>query len=283
MVRSRKNHSVYAIFSIISTLNSETTGIINLAQLMLNHSLVTAKVIRTTSGVVLQSQHGKRIDLVFTSKKGRGKRKGGRGDSHNTLMRGGLPLPSRLTVRTRFQKTVSLNNAGVNFANVRFSPVFCYDVDPTIGSTSMPFFAEVMTLYRFYRTVKSHLRVEFCNQENALPHTAYICPVNFDPGANTATFQNFLSNPNSKSVLLGEATGQARGTLTHTATTNAFAGSRWNGDSDNYTGSATGSAPQNQWFWMIGTSAIAGMANGVLADITIDITFVAFEEASPGT
>jgi len=249
---------------------------------MLGHALTEAQSVRTTGGVVLQSKHGKFIPLVFV-KKQKGKGNKGESHTHSTLIRGGLPLPERLTVRTRFQTSFSMNNAGVNYANRRYSPVFCYDVDPTLGSTSMPFFTEIMTLYRYYRTMNSKIRVQFINLEAAAIHTAYICPVNFDPTANTSSYQSYLSNPNSRSVILGNATGESRGTLTHSASTNMFAGSRFTGTEDAYSGNATGTAPINQWYWIVGSYCPQGFTAGVAVDITIDITFVAYEEGTPST
>jgi len=265
----------------MNTNQNQIQGIINLATLMLSHSLTYAKVSRTTSGVVLTSQHGKSINLVFT-KQGK-KKKGKRRDngSHAALMRGALPLPARLYVRTRFNTTIQLNNTGIAYASRRYVPTYCYDVDPTVGSTAMPFFTEVMTLYRYYRTIKSKITCHFGNADGTNT-TIYICPVNFDPTANTANYQNYLSNPNSKSAILGLSTGSDTKTLTHSATTDGFAGSKWLGDQDFFSGTGT-TSPANNWYWQVGLYNPVNLTNGVVINITIDITFCAFEESSPST
>jgi hypothetical protein len=196
-----------------------------------------------------------------------------------SLSRGMLPLPPRLTVHTRYQLSEIMALPLSQYANVRFNPCFCYDVNPVLGSTAMPFFTEVMTLYRFYRTLKSSIHVQFVNLDTA-PATAYVCPVNFDPTANSGSYQNYLSNPNSKMVELSAGLAQCRGFLRHTASTDSFAGSRWNGDIDAY--SATSStAPSNSWYWMVGILEPTNIVSGVHMSVCIDITFVAFEEASP--
>jgi len=220
----------------------------------------------------------KRVQLMFVSS---GKGRSGRGSHAMALMRGMLPLPPRVLVRTRFNVEKNIVNVGVPFCNIRFNPCYCYDVDPTLGSTSMPFFSEILTIYRYYRTIKSTIRVNFVNGET-FPVTCYVVPVNFDPTANSTSYQNYLSNPTSKKTLLAPTGDQNRGHISHHATTAAFAGSRWLGDEDFYS-SAGSTAPQNSWYWMVGILGSVNLVSGVYVSIDIDISFVAFEEASPST
>jgi len=203
--------------------------------------------------------------------------------THSSVARslacGMLPLPPRLTVRTRYQISEIMQNAGSNHASFRWNPVYCYDVDPTLGSTAMPFFTEIMTLYRFYRTLKAKITVDFTNLET-FPVTAYVCPVNFDPGVNPGAYQNYLSNPNSKSIQLGPVSANPKGVIHRSATTDGFAGARWAGVIDAYCSTST-SAPTNSWYFLAGIYAPSASVSGCYISATIDITFVAFEEASP--
>jgi len=223
-------------------------------------------------------------------KKGNGKRGKGRnkpnpgGAIYGLRMKhDGMPIPPRITTWLRFQKDIDMNNAGVAFANVRFEPTFCYDVDPVVGSTAMPGFAEYAGLYRFYRCIFSRLTVHFSSAD-ANPITVYICPMNFDPTANSVNYQNYLSNPNSKIGILGLAQGNGKVSLHHHAGTDKFAGSRWVGDSDSYCAlSAGAAAPANNWFWVVGGHNLSNFTNGVFCSIVLDIEICFFEQTTPAS
>lgn len=209
---------------------------------------------------------------------------GRRSHSHRSscLSRGILPLPPRLVVKTRYQRSFNMSNPGIVYANKRLNPCYCYDIDPNFGSTAMPFFTEVMTLYRFYRTLKASITVDFVNNE-AFPVTAWVCPINFDPTENSGSFQNYISNPNCHVHELAAAGSPNRGRIHKTASTDAFAGARWVGDIDAY--SATGTtAPSNSWYFAFGFSTSGvGQVSGVTGSVVLTVTFVAFEEGTPSS
>jgi hypothetical protein len=75
----------------------------------------------------------------------------------------------------------------------RFNPNAVYDVDPTLGSTSVPGFAELAQLYNFYRVVHTSYRVEIANTD-ALPIVGYVYLSNSDPGT-SLPYANALANP----------------------------------------------------------------------------------------
>jgi len=280
-------------------ITSDPEGIIAMATLFMGHSLtqahrvgstlvsnavpITTKVPSSSSSLPDSIQviappptalH-KIVPLVFTSR-------GNRSHHSSCLSRGVLPLPARLVVRTRYQRSFNMSNPGIVFANKRLNPCFCYDVDPNFGTTAMPFFSEVMTLYRFYRCLKASITVQFVNNE-AFPVTVWVCPVNFDPTENSASYQNYLSNPNCHVSELGAVGSPNLRSVHKTASTDSFAGARWVGDIDAY--SATGSsAPANSWYFAFGVSTSGiGQVSGVTGSVVLSVTFVAFEEASPST
>jgi len=196
-----------------------------------------------------------------------------------------LPLPPRTTCDFTYNVAINLINIGATYANARYNPTFAYDVDPTLGSTAMPFFSELGKLYRYYRVVSSRITFHFSNKE-LFSGLVYICPVNFDPGINSASYQNYLSNPLSKHFVFGPYSGHGTGSMTHSASTADFAGSRWLGDADSYSARAdgTGGGPTNSWFWMVGTRTDGNVftaGSGVFSDITIHIRLTFFEEESP--
>jgi hypothetical protein len=208
-----------------------------------------------------------------------------RGGKDNKLSIGRLPIPPRAYTRLHFWSPKTINNAAAIYANVRFIPTYAYDVDPALGSTAMPFFAELGTLYRYYRVTSSKISVHFAQvSADATATNTCVCPVNFDPGANTAASANYFSNPLSKKGILGYSTGNSTCVVSNSMKTDTFAGVKWEGVIDNYCGTTTGSlVPSNNWYWFVGTYTSPAMTNGCIAfiDLSVDICF--FEETSPST
>lgn len=199
-------------------------------------------------------------------------------------------IPGPMAVRRdaapvlRFQKSGILLNAGITFANVRFEPTYAYDVDPVSGSTAMPYFTEYAAMYRFYRVIWFRVSVTFSNLDSTTSGTAYICPSNTDPGANSSTAQNLLSNRMGKSVVFGPSTGNGTTrTLSKKITVDKFGGVRYTRTIDNYFGSVTGTAPLNNIFFALGAYTSVGMTSGVYYDCTIDICLDFVEVQTPST
>lgn len=191
-----------------------------------------------------------------------------------------MPIPSRMRAHLRLYARQPLKNVGANASNVRFIPTYCYDIDPTLGSTAMPFFQELGTLYRLYRLISSTVKVSFENLES-FPGAICICPVNFDPGSNTASFANYFSSKVSKVGAVGSVTGASVKQLKAHRTTDLFAGAKWNRMPDNYTGSVSGGSPSNNWYWFIGCSTSSAQVNGMIADVWVDCEVEFWEITSP--
>lgn len=189
----------------------------------------------------------------------------------------------RLRANLRFHKWININSAGVQAANVRFSPTFAYDVDPTVASTSMPGFTEYGSMYRLYRVNKATLSCEFANTE-AFTVTCYSCPVNQDPGANynSTNAQTYLSQRNSKSACVGPLTGNGIATIKDSQSTAEFGGARNLQVIDNYCGSTSGGVvPSNNWWWTVGILSLNNFITGVNANVVIDVEVEFFELLSP--
>jgi len=179
-------------------------------------------------------------------------------------------------------KFASVNNTTFTFANVRFEPTFCYDIDPAVGSTAMPGFTELGALYRFYRMVSCEADVGFSNIDTATVATVYICPTNIDPGANTTTAQNLLSNRRSVQRTIGPLNGN--GIANHLKSVfgiEDFGGVKWTGQLDQYCGSTAGTAPSNNIFLAVGAFTTPSMTTGILADVRLTIEVEFFELATP--
>lgn len=192
--------------------------------------------------------------------------------------RGPTFMPPVFRTGLRYAKELNMVNALSGWANVRFIPTYAYDVDPIAGSTAMPGFTELQTIYRAYRVLGSRIKVEFSNLDT-LAGTVVVCPVNYDPGANTVSFQTYLSSFSTKSAPIGFSTGNGQARVSHSFRTSQFGGALSNAV-DTYSTSLT-AAPANNIFWLVGSYLNTNQINGVFIHVIIDIDIEFFELLSP--
>lgn len=183
-----------------------------------------------------------------------------------------------------YQKLAIVNNAGFTFANTRYEPTFAYDVDPTLGSTALPGFTELAQLYRLYRVQWFKLSATFSNLDTATTCTVFVCPSNVDPGNNSSTIQNLLSNPRCRDAQIGFGNGfGVSRKITINVGTDEFGGVVYTGQVDNYVGSSSGTAPTNNIFAAVGLVSTPALTSGVSVDVRIKVGIQFFELANPVT
>jgi hypothetical protein len=188
-------------------------------------------------------------------------------------------MPERYRTTLNYDKILVLNNLGNAYANVRFIPAGVYDVDPVLGSTAVPGFTELMTLYRAYRTLKSSIFVSYANQD-VFPTIAYLLPMNYDPGQNSAIPGTLIAQRVTKTYPLGPITGNSAHRITHSFTTAAISGTTSQNILDTYVGTAT-TNPTNLWYWVVGVYSAGAMSAGVLINVSIRMTVDFFEFTTP--
>lgn len=192
--------------------------------------------------------------------------------------------PRRVRCSLRYALTGICNNAGAVFSSRRYIPTYVYDVDPSLGNTAVPGLAEWGGIYRLYRVRGSQIKVTYSNKE-VFPVTCYLCPVNTDPGLNTANYAYYLSSRLSKQRVVGPLTGNGVCSLTSAHTTGDFAGVPDTQQLDTYCGSTNGgTAPTNNWYWQVGlvTDGTVHSA-GVNINVSIDMDVEFFELLTPAT
>jgi hypothetical protein len=190
-------------------------------------------------------------------------------------------FPPRTRTRLTWNKGLVVNNVGAIFGGSTLEPTFLYNLDGG-GASSIPFFGELSTIYRYYRVRRWHLKVHFSTLEtfNIL---CYLLPINFAP--NYANWQVYLSNPLVKHKQLGPLTGMGVGTLGQNASVETFGGSRDTGTDDLYSGTSAGGAPTNNVYHAIGITSPSGtvFVNGCTVSIFITVEVDFFELATPAT
>jgi hypothetical protein len=181
---------------------------------------------------------------------------------------------------TRYSVSKTLNNAGVQVANFRYQPSFCYDVDPLLGSTAMPGFTEWAAIYRYYRLRSSRISVMFANNE-AFNVLVYVCPLNYDPTANISPNVFLLSSMLCQKTIIGPLTGMNTHTITHAASTDVIGGVRDLGILDGYCAATTGGSPANNWYWAVGLNSFSNLVNGISLTVDMECEIEFFELTSP--
>lgn len=190
--------------------------------------------------------------------------------------------PRRLRCSLRYSLTGITNNVGLVYTNRRYIPTYVYDVDPNLGNTAVPGLAEYGAIYRLYRVRGSQVTVTFSNKE-VFPITCYVCPVNTDPGQNTANFAQYMSNRLSVQGVVGPLTGQGVRSLSCSQSTGDFAGVPDTQQLDTYCGSTNGgTAPTNNWYWLVGAITDGTVLSaGVVINVMINMDVEFFELLSP--
>lgn len=164
-----------------------------------------------------------------------------------------------------------LNNALSSFATIRFRPSGVYDIDPVLGSTAVPGYNELTSLYGKYRTISSRIRVNFTNLEK-FPVQVFVWPTNFDLGANYAQVASAMSSPFAKNRTISSSGGMDHALLTHALDTSQIFGTDEVLYDDQFAASIT-TVPANNWFWNVGIwSPTNTLVNGVMTLIEIDVT-----------
>jgi hypothetical protein len=171
-------------------------------------------------------------------------------------------------------QTVSIAASHTAF---RYRPSAAYDVDPVLGSTTMPGFTELAGIYNSYRVTKSKFRFEIVSND-ARTGSVVLIPLNTDPtGAPGATtVESWPMNPYRVYKMI-PPTGARPVILEKTMSTEKIFGSKAVYFDDNFM-SLTNTIPNNNWFWAVGIHSPVPIATTAwsctsLIVITIHVEF----------
>jgi hypothetical protein len=219
-----------------------------------------------------------------------GKKHGGKGKG-KAHFKVGLQWPPRMTKTLKYQVTSAvINDPSTHFINNRLSMSYLPKIDPTLSSTPLQDYNIFEQIYRFYRVLAARIVIDFENQE-AFPVTIFCTPSNTDPGSNSSTYTNALADRRCKIKNLGPLTGEGKGRISYTLTTDKIAGAHWTDNPDFYTaataysGSTPPAAPPNQWYYWFGVETNVVMVSGVFINYTVYLETCFFEltQQSPTT
>lgn len=104
-------------------------------------------------------------------------------------------------VTLEWPTTFTLTSVGAQAVSKRWVPNGAYDLDPVLGSTAMPGFAEYATFYSFYRVISYSYFLEVTNNQ-VFPVSAYVLNTNNDLGLTASNFELYSVAPHCQGILL---------------------------------------------------------------------------------
>jgi hypothetical protein len=189
-------------------------------------------------------------------------------------------LPPSLVTKLVFMSTLHspLNNAGLSYATFRLRPSSAFDVDPSIGGTSMPGFNELAATYGRYRMINFKSEVTGVNLDtNAVNLIVFVS--NFDLGNNYSQVQSMFGNSFSRYKFLSPAGGLDRATIrTPKWSTAEIVGSEAPLLDTDFSAVVTAS-PTNNTYLNIGiwTGNATNLVNGVALQVVITAEYRFYE------
>jgi hypothetical protein len=187
-------------------------------------------------------------------------------------------VPDRMYTRLCYEGMgpIVISNV-VTFTAYRFRPSAAYDVDPLLGSTATPGFAEFAALYNRYRVTCSRCTMTLVNPSTALGLNLVVVPLNDDPGASpaSAVVYSWPDNPYATNKMCGLA-GSPPVTVSASMSTEAIFGSK-SVYFDDINAALTNGVPSVNWYWGVGVMAgsvpVANISITLIYKIEMGIEF----------
>ncbi len=205
----------------------------------------------------------------------------GKGTSTNQSRRPGALKPvvasSLLTgvadkqkVLLRYTTTREVNSLASTYVGVRWYSNALYDVDPVVGSSSVPFFFEWAQMYSYYRVTGYSIHAEISNLE-VFPITCYLVNMNTDPGTSGIGYDQEATT-HGNSWMIGPNTGSSNLRIKKRYSVEQIVGDRIARTEDHFVGTSA-SNPTDLTYVGLGFKALGTLTNGVY--LTVSIQFVA--------
>ncbi len=167
----------------------------------------------------------------------------------------------KVRVKLRYPFESNLFSMASTTVSQRWHSNALFDVDPVLGSTSVPGFAEWSALYSYNRVIKTKFLCNIGNYEN-LPIQVFIVHSNTDPGTTGITWNEYASGSFNRSFMIGSISGQPAKTIISTITPRKLLGDRMAFDEMNFVGTSTAN-PADLTYVGIGLQCISNLNNGV--------------------
>lgn len=191
-------------------------------------------------------------------------------------------MPQEYVTTLRFSSQQYLTAVGNTQKTVRFIDD-AFDIDPTVGGTSMAGFSELATIYARYRPLRATLSCEFANLET-FPLACMLLMSN--SSAATPLAYADIGNPFSrKCMITGVLGGMSLAKLHVSAAKTAIAGTQQPLYDDLYTGSTSSAslataATTNMFIGIESSNNLTLAGGSVLISFTISLTLQFYRQNS---
>lgn len=182
-----------------------------------------------------------------------------------------LVFPPRMSLKLKFWTIQPLSLAAAIAANYRWRPTAAFDVDPALGGTAMPGFAEAAAFYSTYRVISSKIKCTVSNPSATLPVTVMVIPLNADP-SNSMSSANVIAcsgNPYARMKVMG-LLGSPPSVVVNEMTTQKIYGDPAIYYDHNFSSLVT-SVPTNNWFWNVAIYSSAFIATALVVNVEVEV------------
>lgn len=186
---------------------------------------------------------------------------------HSIIRSPNQVCPDEMETVLTYPSLFILSAGAATFVARRWTPNAAYDVDPTLGSTSTPGFAEWSALYTYYRVTGYEVILDMSNLET-FPIAVFSCNTNTDLGTGGSSYYSYATNPYCKHVMLSGKGGIDKLRIRHKIDCAALLGSEALEQADSLR-APTGAVPADLLWYNLGLYGTANLTNGVYCSLQI--------------
>jgi hypothetical protein len=178
----------------------------------------------------------------------------------------GVMVSDKVVVKLRYPVYKVVNSLASPSVAVRWYTDGLYDVDPTLGSTNIPGFAEWSAMYSYNRVRGYRVHFMVANLE-AFPLSIYLTHTNTDPGTTGLNSAAQAQNRYGQTYLMASSNAQPAKKLAKTLSISQVLGDRLARTDQNFVGTATAN-PVDLTYVGVGASSptAANLTNGFVID-----------------
>jgi len=180
-------------------------------------------------------------------------------------------VPSEVFTYLTYPFAGSIKSAGLQYMSQRWRTNDAFDVDPVLGSTATPGFAEWAAFFSFYRVISYSVVMQVTNNEN-FPVGLYVLNSTDDPGVTGANWYAKAASALGRTYQMApKGTTGAQKTIRVAHTITEVVGSSAPETADTFRALVT-STPDDQTWFGVGIdshSATNTLSNGVFYNLSM--------------
>lgn len=180
-------------------------------------------------------------------------------------------VPSEVFTYLTYPYAGSIKSAGLQYMSQRWKTNDAYDVDPVLGSTATPGFAEWAAFFDYYRVISYSIVMQVTNNES-FPVGLYILNSTDDPGSTGANwFAKAASSLGKTYQLAPKGTTGAHKIIRVAHTISEVVGSSAPETADTFRALTSGTPDDQTWFGVGIDSHVPAntLSNGIFYNLSV--------------